>query len=145
MSTETLQISYALAEISAVVTAFRNWCGPKARVFTFSGDLGAGKTTFIRELCRQWDVTDAVSSPTFSLVNEYRTRSGETVYHMDFYRLRNAQEAIDAGLEELLEHPHARALIEWPEQAETILPSPRIQVQIASPDPDHRTLQADWA
>ncbi|RYD52213.1 MAG: tRNA (adenosine(37)-N6)-threonylcarbamoyltransferase complex ATPase subunit type 1 TsaE [Sphingobacteriales bacterium] len=145
MSTETLQISYALAEISAVVTTFRNWCGPDARVFVFSGDLGAGKTTFIRELCRQWQVTDAVSSPTFSLVNEYRTQLNETVYHMDFYRLRSAAEAIDAGLEELVNTKHARILIEWPEQAQSILPSPRIQVEIACTDPESRLLQAAWA
>lgn len=145
MSTDTLQISYALTEIGAVVTAFRNWCGPEAQVFTFSGDLGAGKTTFIRELCRQWQVTDAVSSPTFSLVNEYRTQSNETVYHMDFYRLRSAEEAIDAGLEELVDTKHTRILIEWPEQAQSILPSPRIQVQIACTDPERRLLQAEWA
>ena len=72
----------------------------KDRILCFYGEMGAGKTTFIRYLCRELGVLENVSSPTFSIVNEYRTQSGERVYHFDFYRLNSAQEALDIGIHE---------------------------------------------
>lgn len=140
MQPPVLQISYKLEELPKVVYQLRQWAHAVS-VCTFSGDLGAGKTTLIREWCRQLGVTDAVSSPTFSLVNEYQTETGQPVYHMDFYRLRHASEAYEAGLEELLEAPDALVLVEWPSRAEALLPAGRVDVEITLQG-DGRTLTA---
>jgi tRNA threonylcarbamoyladenosine biosynthesis protein TsaE len=86
------------------------------RVFLFYGDLGAGKTTFIKRFCQLLAVEDTVQSPTFSIVNEYRTREGGMVYHMDFYRMESAREVADIGLEEYL-YSGRYCFIEWPEKA----------------------------
>lgn len=90
-------------------------------VAAFYGEMGAGKTTLIRELCTQLGVTDNVNSPTFSIVNEYQTPDGETIYHFDFYRLDRPEEALDFGCEEYL-YSGNRCLIEWPEKVENLLP-----------------------
>lgn len=121
----------------------RQWADT-ASLYTLSGDLGVGKTTLIREWCRQLGVTDAVSSPTFSLVNEYCAGDGRVIYHMDFYRMRHAAEAYDAGLEELLETPGALVFIEWPEQAAAVLPAQRVEIRIESPEEGERTLVANF-
>jgi tRNA threonylcarbamoyladenosine biosynthesis protein TsaE len=89
------------------------------RVFTFSGNLGAGKTTLIREMCHHLGYKGDVTSPTFSLVNEYSI-GGEVVYHMDLYRLKNIEEAYDIGIEEYL-FSGEYCFIEWPEIIEPIL------------------------
>src|SRR6186713_1843314 len=79
---------------------------PLRRVFAFTGEMGAGKTTLIKAMCRQLGVGDPMSSPSFSLVNEYRGGKGEPVYHFDFYRIEKEQEAIDIGTEEYLDSGH---------------------------------------
>ncbi len=89
---------------------------PERRVFLFYGDLGAGKTTFIKRFCQLLAVEDTVQSPTFSIVNEYRVRDGGMVYHMDFYRMESAREVADIGLEEYL-YSGRYCFIEWPEKA----------------------------
>lgn len=88
------------------------WC--------FEGEMGAGKTTLIRAICKVLGVADEVTSPTFSLVNEYRTQSGETVYHFDFYRIRSIEEVYDIGYEDYFDSGHI-CLIEWPSNIESIL------------------------
>ncbi|MEI7898106.1 MAG: tRNA (adenosine(37)-N6)-threonylcarbamoyltransferase complex ATPase subunit type 1 TsaE, partial [bacterium] len=75
---------------------------PLARVFAFYGSMGAGKTTFIKVICRELGVTDIVQSPSFSIINEYKTEAGEPIYHFDFYRIRNTAEVFDIGYEEYL-------------------------------------------
>lgn len=104
-----------------------------AGVYAFNAPMGAGKTTFITEVCRQLGVTDAVNSPTFSIVNEYATPSG-TIFHLDLYRLNNAAEASDIGLEEYL-YSNTLCLIEWPDRAEDLLPTDTVFVNI-SVNPD---------
>lgn len=91
-------------------------------VVIFNGPMGAGKTTFIKALCRTLGITDATSSPTFSLVNEYRTPKGEPVYHFDVYRLKAESEALDMGIEEYL-HSGNRCFIEWAEKIPNMLPA----------------------
>jgi tRNA threonylcarbamoyladenosine biosynthesis protein TsaE len=91
------------------------------RVFAFEGPMGAGKTTFIHALCDAWGVKDVVGSPTFSIINEYKTGSGETVYHMDLYRLNGEEELIAAGVEDAL-YSGAICLVEWPGKAAGMLP-----------------------
>ncbi|HYH56251.1 MAG TPA: tRNA (adenosine(37)-N6)-threonylcarbamoyltransferase complex ATPase subunit type 1 TsaE [Anseongella sp.] len=98
------------------------------RIFLFYGEMGAGKTTFIRAICRQLGVTSPVSSPTFALINEYAGREGP-VYHFDFYRLKNETEAYDIGAEEYFESGHP-CLVEWPERVQGLLPPRHIRVEI---------------
>lgn len=88
------------------------WC--------FEGEMGAGKTTFIKVICKELGVTGEVTSPTFSLVNEYRTASGDTVYHFDFYRIRSIEEVYDIGYEDYFDSGHI-CLIEWPSNIASIL------------------------
>lgn len=98
-------------------------------IYAFNGEMGAGKTTFISEVCSQLGVTDDVSSPTFSLVNEYETADGQTIYHFDCYRLESEQEAFDIGAEEYFDSGNI-CFIEWPEKIESILPDNCIFVDI---------------
>ncbi|QKG78936.1 tRNA (adenosine(37)-N6)-threonylcarbamoyltransferase complex ATPase subunit type 1 TsaE [Tenuifilum thalassicum] len=93
------------------------------RIICFYGEMGAGKTTLIREICKKLGVTDVVTSPTFALVNEYTDENGTPVYHFDFYRIKQIDEVFDFGYEEYFYNPNAICLIEWPELVEPILPS----------------------
>ena len=106
------------------------------KVFIFEGEMGAGKTTFIKALCAELGVEDVVSSPTFSLVNEYARDTG-VVYHFDFYRIRDIREAYDIGYEEYFYSGHI-CLIEWPERIEELLPEHYIKVEIKVLSPDRR-------
>ena len=102
------------AALEGVARDILEWYGGK-RIFLFYGDLGAGKTTLIKRFCDLLEVEDTVQSPTFSIVNEYRTRRGDMVYHMDFYRIESAREAFDIGLEDYL-YSGRYCFIEWPEK-----------------------------
>lgn len=95
----------------------------------FEGEMGAGKTTFIKSLCEALGVSDNVSSPTYSIVNEYECPNG-TVFHFDFYRLKNVQEAYDIGYEEYF-YSGQYCLVEWPSKVEELLPETFIKVEIA--------------
>lgn len=95
--------------------------------------MGAGKTTFIHALCDYLGVQDAVSSPTFALVNEYHFMQNgldRTIYHMDWYRLRDAAEATGAGMEDALHQKDAYCFVEWPEKAPELLPHPYVRIDI---------------
>jgi len=108
--------------------------------FAFYGDLGAGKTTFIKALCNELNVVDIVTSPTFSLINEYQSDDLSPVYHMDFYRIRNVDEAYDIGVEDYF-YDNGFCLIEWPEKIEEILPVDIVYVQISVLDDNSRVLK----
>ena len=99
------------------------------RVIAFSGELGAGKTTFIQALCRKLGVTGEVSSPTFSLVNEYFTQDGSSVFHFDLYRIEEPEELFDLGYEEYF-FSGDRCFIEWPEKASHLIPADALLVEI---------------
>jgi len=92
------------------------------RLILFKGELGSGKTTLIRHLCSYWGVEDPVSSPTFSIVQIYKTHSDETINHIDLYRLKDIDEAMSIGIEEYLEPLDGHTLIEWPGIIELMLP-----------------------
>lgn len=91
------------------------------KVILFHGEMGAGKTTFIKQLAKELGVTEATSSPTFSLVNEYQTTDNQVVYHFDFYRLKTESEALDMGVEEYL-YSGNWCFIEWAEQIPNLIP-----------------------
>jgi tRNA threonylcarbamoyladenosine biosynthesis protein TsaE len=91
------------------------------KVILFHGEMGVGKTTLIKQLCKTLGVTDATSSPTFSLVNEYQTAKNQTVYHFDFYRLNKEEEALDMGVEDYL-YSGNWCFIEWAEKIPNLIP-----------------------
>jgi len=102
---------------------------PQAKLFAIYGCMGAGKTTFINAVCRSLGVTDFVTSPTFSIVNEYRTTNGKSIFHFDFYRLKHTTELFDIGYEDYF-FSDSYCLLEWPEKIEELLPSGCIKVNI---------------
>lgn len=109
-------------------------------VFAFYGKMGAGKTTFIKALCEALGVSDVVNSPSFSLVNEYRSdTTGELVYHFDFYRIRRIEEAYDMGYEDYF-YSGAVCFIEWPELIEDLLPGDAVSVSITEEADGARTV-----
>lgn len=110
--------------------------------FAFRGDMGAGKTTFIKTLCHKLS-NDEASSPTYALVNEYRVahNSGKKrIYHMDLYRLKSLEEALDMGIEEYLDDKDAWCFIEWPEILGIILPDEIVTIFIGRNEDESRTL-----
>ncbi len=138
-----LQISYTLANIQDAAHQFWQYAH-QYRVLAFSGEMGAGKTTFIHHLCENLGVEDAVSSPTFALINEYHFKDAgkdRIIYHMDWYRLKDTEEAIQTGMEDCLLQKDNYSLIEWPEKAMDILPLPYIWVEITTNSPSERTMK----
>jgi tRNA threonylcarbamoyladenosine biosynthesis protein TsaE len=108
------------------------------RVFAFHGDMGAGKTTFIHALCSGKEVRDTVGSPTFSIINEYQYPGGK-IFHIDLYRLKDEEEALRAGVEDVL-YSGELCLVEWPDRAPGIFPSGTIQLRIRVIDRDIREI-----
>ena len=102
---------------------------PLGRIFAFYGPMGAGKTTFIKAICRELGVADIVQSPSFSIINEYKTLTGESVFHFDFYRINKLDEAYDIGYEDYI-FSGSYCFIEWPELIESLLPENTIRVRI---------------
>jgi len=131
-----------IPDISALDAAAREFLGQigEQRLIAFYAPMGAGKTTFTTAVCRALGVEgDAVSSPTFSIVNEYRAKDGESIYHFDFYRITRIAEALDIGFYDYIDSG-CLCLMEWPENIEEILPDETVRVRI-SVDPDgSRTL-----
>ena len=120
-----MKIEFSLNEINnAVVLLSEKLIHP---IVCFNGDLGAGKTTFIRQLCLEWGVMDNISSPTFSIINQYKSTSKGSVFHFDFYRMEDAKEAMDIGVEEYLDSGQI-CLIEWGEKIESLLPQENIHI-----------------
>ena len=101
-----------------------------SRVFALYGRMGAGKTTLIRELCRQLGVSDEVQSPTFAIINEYKTLSGGSVFHFDFYRINKIEEVFDIGYEDYV-YSGSYCFIEWPELAGDLLPEGTVRMEIS--------------
>ena len=109
-------------------------------VFAFYGKMGAGKTTFIKAVCEELGVTDVINSPTFAIVNEYRSDStGELIYHFDCYRLESVDEAEDIGVEDYFDSG-AVCLIEWPERIEELLPADTVRVDLKEQEDGSRLL-----
>ena len=128
-----------LAQIDAAAETFLKETAGRSLI-AFYAPMGAGKTTFTTAICRCLGVRgDAVSSPTFAIVNEYRTAEGESVYHFDFYRITKAAEAFDIGLYDYLDSG-CLCLMEWPENIEDILPEETLKVTISVADDQSRII-----
>jgi len=108
-------------------------------VIAFYGAMGAGKTTFTKAICKVLGVPDSVNSPTFTIINEYRTKEGEPVYHFDFYRIDKLEEAYDIGFDEFVDSGWL-CLIEWPEKIEKLLPEETLRVYIKVLPDDSREI-----
>ena len=135
MTDTLLELCYTLADIDKAAVTFWELLH-EYHIFAFSGEMGAGKTTFIHKLCDHLLVEDAVSSPTFALINEYHfneTGKDHMIYHLDWYRLRDAAEAINAGMEDCIvqaKNGTAFCFIEWPEKAMELLQVPYLWISI---------------
>ena len=112
----------------------------KHKVLLFYGDMGVGKTTLIKEICKELGTDDITSSPTFSIVNEYITSNGDTIYHFDFYRLNNEEEAYNIGIEDYL-YTDAWCLIEWPSLIKNLLPLITNNIYLTKLAEDQRNIQ----
>lgn len=131
---------FTLNNLPAVAAAFWQQLGGR-HVFAFHGQMGAGKTTFIHAVCDILKIDGVMSSPTFSIINEYSSSVG-IVYHMDLYRLQGAEEATRAGVEECL-YSGCTCLVEWPERAPEIFPPGTIHVYLHAVDEQTRLMRVE--
>lgn len=129
---------FELTEIASVAGRFLTTAKP-FEVWALSGDLGAGKTTFTAALLKAMGSTDQVSSPTFSIINHYAA-AGATLYHSDWYRIGDEEEAIASGLEDMLQQPGTK-IIEWWEKAPDLLPAHTLYCYLETLSPSRRSLK----
>ena len=116
------------ADLPRVAQEIITWAAPHT-IWLFRGDLGAGKTTLIQAMGAQWEIEDRVNSPTFSIVNEYQGAKNRVIYHFDFYRIEDEEEALDIGIDDYFESGHL-CLIEWPEKIRNLLPDQYVQIRL---------------
>ncbi|NCI45516.1 tRNA (adenosine(37)-N6)-threonylcarbamoyltransferase complex ATPase subunit type 1 TsaE [Sediminibacterium soli] len=129
---------FGLEQIRYVVKAL--WKeGKKHRIWAFHAGMGTGKTTFIHALCQELGVTTAISSPTFAIINEYSSAEAGTIFHMDWYRLKDEEEAVNAGVEDCLLSGN-RCLVEWPDKAAALLPDDTFHIRMESLDEHTRRI-----
>ncbi len=127
-----------LNSINAVAKDFLSKIGDN-KIISFNAEMGAGKTTFIKAICNVLGVTDVATSPTFSIVNEYNMPNGNLIYHFDFYRLEEPEEALDFGLYEYLDSGNL-CFIEWPEMIGNLLPNNVLEVSIKVKENQERVI-----
>ena len=135
----TMEISFSLPDIKEAAQQFLDAAGER-KVIALHGEMGAGKTTFVHAVCDVLKVTDTVGSPTFSIINEYSSASGNTIYHLDLYRLKDEQEAIGAGVEECF-YSGDLCLAEWPEKAPGLFPDDTLHCWLHIKGNNQRMLQ----
>lgn len=135
-----MTINFTLDSIREAAKTFIQNMG-SGRVYAFYGKMGAGKTTFIKALCEELGVEDVITSPTFAIVNEYRSETtGQLVYHFDFYRIKKIEEVYDMGYEDYF-YSGALCFLEWPELIEEILPADAVKVVISQQEDGSRRLE----
>jgi tRNA threonylcarbamoyladenosine biosynthesis protein TsaE len=130
---------YRLEDIDTTAAEFLQNAGSH-RVLAFHGEMGAGKTTFIKAICKQLGVTGAVSSPTYSIINQYAAANGKTVYHLDLYRLKDEEEALQAGVEECF-YSGEYCLVEWPDKTPGLLPENTLHCYLSNSGNNERKLK----
>ena len=129
---------YSLEEIKRIARDIIS--GVNNKTLLFYGEMGVGKTTLIKELCKELGSDDVISSPTFSLVNEYHTRDGDVIYHFDFYRIEQEEEAYDIGIEDYF-NSNTWCLIEWPQNIQNLLPLNSTEVHLTQYENGLRNIQ----
>ena len=130
--------NYFLEDISVIAKEIIS--SVSSKTLLFYGEMGTGKTTLIKEIVKQLGVEDIAHSPTFSLVNEYLSRKGEIIYHFDFYRIEQEEEAYDIGIEEYF-YENNWCLIEWPEKVENLLPLESVVIKLKMNPDNSRTIK----
>ena len=134
-----MQFNFSLDTIHTV--AREVWSmGKDRKVWAFHGEMVTGKTTFIHTLCEVLQVSSAVGSPTYSIINEYYSPIAATIFHMDWYRLSGDEEALQAGVEDAL-YSNNLCLVEWPERAANLLPPETLHIFLEIVDERNRTLR----
>ena len=133
-----MEFIFELVDIDLVAKEFVSLMA-RYRVFAFSGELGAGKTTFIKALCRQLDVKETITSPTYAIIHEYYGAQQSSIYHIDMYRLKNIEEAIEAGVEDCLLGDNL-CMVEWPEKAMVLFPQSTVYSTLLALSADRRKL-----
>ena len=128
-----------LASLQPAARDFINQMGNHT-VFAFYGGMGAGKTTFIKAVCKELGVRETVASPTFAIINEYKDREGTSLYHFDFYRINKLEEAFDFGYEDYF-YSGCLCFIEWPELVEEVLPEETVRIVIREQEDGSRTIE----
>ena len=133
-----IELKYSIDELDIIVS---NKIIPKIKsnIVCLEGRMGSGKTTFIKSICTSLNVVDNISSPTFSLINEYKTINGDLIYHFDFYRIENKEEALNIGVEEYFYSPNL-CLIEWASKIEALIPENNHKLNLDYIDNKHRKL-----
>jgi tRNA threonylcarbamoyladenosine biosynthesis protein TsaE len=130
--------NYSLEELPEIASQLIKSIPEK--ILLFYGEMGVGKTTLIKEIVKQLEVDDVVTSPTFSLVNEYHSRKGERIYHFDFYRIEQEEEALDMGIDEYF-NSNAWCLVEWPERIKNLVPLNAVEIHLSRNDNGTRCLE----
>ena len=133
-----MELIFSLEEIDAAAQELLSIAKGR-KIFAIQGQMGAGKTTFIHALCEVMGVVDNISSPTFSIINQYATSASEIIYHMDLYRLKDEEEAVNSGVEDCLLSGNT-CLVEWPEKAWGIFPEQCLHLLIELIDEHSRKL-----
>jgi tRNA threonylcarbamoyladenosine biosynthesis protein TsaE len=134
-----MEKSFTLADLQEAAETIWQHMKDK-KIWLFHGEMGAGKTTFIHGLCQVLGVKDAIGSPTYAIINEYASSEVGTIFHMDLYRLRDEEEALGAGVEDVL-YSGSLCLVEWPERAAGIIPDDALHVDISLVDEQTRTIK----
>ncbi|MCI6074417.1 MAG: tRNA (adenosine(37)-N6)-threonylcarbamoyltransferase complex ATPase subunit type 1 TsaE [Prevotella sp.] len=135
-----MTINFTLDSIREAAKTFIQNMG-SGRVYAFYGKMGAGKTTLIKALCEELGVEDVITSPTFAIVNEYRSETtGQLIYHFDFYRIKKIEEVYDMGYEDYF-YSGALCFLEWPELMEELLPADAVKVTISQQEDGSRRLE----
>ena len=130
--------NYSLSELTSIAKMVIE--NAKSKTLLFYGEMGVGKTTLIKEICKLLGVKDIANSPTFSLVNEYKKNDEASVFHFDFYRIENEEEAYDMGVEDYL-YSNNWCLIEWPENVKNLLPLDAVAIKITLLENGQRNIQ----
>jgi len=142
-----MEVNYTLDEVRETAAMLLSRAANYI-VFAFHGEMGAGKTTFIHALCEELGVQDVITSPTFSIINQYKTKDvpgspgegGQTIYHMDLYRIEDENEALNAGIEDCLYSGNI-CFVEWPGKAPGIFPDETLHIEITSVNDNTRKLK----
>lgn len=131
-------IAHSLQELDTISKQLIKLFGT-TKVILFKGEMGAGKTTLIKQLCKNLGIEDVTSSPTFSIVNEYLSNQNQKVYHFDFYRIDNEQEVMDLGYEDYF-YDNSYCFIEWPEKIPNLIPEEHLVISIKIDNENNRII-----